>query len=179
MERVVCVAAFVLLVALLLPGVRALFRSRPRLFAAVKAVIFLVYIAGYLNETLLFRPVMRYRTAEWELLWSYRKALALPDGWRSFLNGTVVIADEHLLECILLNILLFVPMGYLLPFVFERIRPWQVLLIALLMSAATEVIQLVTKIGWFEFDDMLNNMLGCLIGLILARLLLGRSRRAA
>lgn len=179
MERVVCVAAFVLLVALLLPGVRALLRSRPRLFAAVKAVIFLVYIAGYLNETLLFRPVMRYRTAEWELLWSYRKALALPDGMRSFLNGTVEVTSMPMLDNILLNILLFVPMGYLLPFTFERIRPWQIVAIAFATSAATEVIQLTLKIGWFEFDDILNNTMGGLVGLLMARCLFWRRRREA
>lgn len=85
-------------------------------------------------------------------------------------RDTIAITDPDLLAEIFLNILLYVPLGYLLPFVwpkmkrFGKLLAWRVILIGFLMSCLTEVSQLVFKIGLFEFDDIINNTVGCLIG---------------
>ena len=169
MDQVTMISLLVLVIALLLPVLANVLQRHPRWFAAAKYVILGVYILANLHETLLFRAVRPDYKAEWELLWSYRKSLAFPDGLMSLLHGTVEVVRPALLEEIILNILLYIPLGYLLPFVFERVKPWQVLAIALGCSVLTEVIQLVGKIGWFEFDDMLNNTMGCVIGLVMYR----------
>lgn len=167
MDQVTVISIFVLVFALLLPVLAHLLRGRPKLYATAKYVIFAVYVAANLYETILFRAVRDDRRAEWELLWSYRKSLDFPDGLMSLFNGTVQVVRPALLEEIILNILLYIPLGYLLPFTFEKLKPWQVLLIGLGCSVLTEVTQLVCKIGLFEFDDMLNNTLGCAIGLMM------------
>lgn len=66
---------------------------------------------------------------------------------------------------IVLNILLFVPFGYLLPIYFKKLDKWyKVLAFGILTTIAIELIQYTTRIGIFELDDILNNNLGILIG---------------
>ena len=67
-----------------------------------------------------------------------------------------------------LNILLYIPMGYLLPFIIKPMR-YSVLactLVGFLCSCATEFAQLKWGLGFFQVDDIVNNTLGCLIGAI-------------
>ncbi|MBQ8201306.1 MAG: VanZ family protein [Clostridia bacterium] len=167
MERVVRIAALVLLAALLLPGISLVLHRKPGWLRAVKWMILGVYLLANVQHTLLFRAVQPDRPVEWGLLWSYRQALTFPDGLMSLVKGTVQVERRVLLYSILLNILLYVPMGYLLPYVLKRLKGWQTLLIALGASALTEIAQLVFRIGWFELDDVLNNMLGAVLGLML------------
>ena len=167
MDLVTLISMIVLIAALMLPVLAHVLRWHPRWFAAAKYVIFVVYILANLYETILFRAVNPEPKAEWALLWSYRESLAFPDGLMSLFRGTVEVTRPALLEEIVLNILLYIPMGYLLPTIFEKLRPRQVVLIGFVCSVLTEVSQFVFKIGLFEFDDMLNNTMGCIIGLIM------------
>ncbi len=78
--------------------------------------------------------------------------------------------DEELLIQVLLNIVLFIPIGSLLELICiardkgEKHSYLQVL-VPFLFSAAIEVLQLVTRRGMFEWDDMLHNTLGAIIGM--------------
>lgn len=66
-----------------------------------------------------------------------------------------------------MNVMLYVPLGYLLPYVFEfcrkriRIRP---VLLCFVASFITENLQLVFRRGFYDVDDLLSNTLGGLIG---------------
>jgi catechol 2,3-dioxygenase-like lactoylglutathione lyase family enzyme len=66
--------------------------------------------------------------------------------------------------------MLFVPIGYLLPYVFRwfrarvRIRP---VVCCLLLSLLVENLQLVTRRGMYDFDDIISNTLGGWIGQLL------------
>ncbi len=167
MDQVTAISAFVLAFALMLPALTRLLSRWPRLFTAAKYAILAVYVLANLYETILFRPVKPGMTAEFELLWSYREALNIADG--------LAVSDMELLVEILLNVLLYIPMGYLLPFVWPGLRPkrgrrlvsGRIVAIGFACSVLTELAQLIFRIGLFEFDDMLNNTLGCLIGCVL------------
>ncbi|MBQ7438099.1 MAG: VanZ family protein [Oscillospiraceae bacterium] len=64
-----------------------------------------------------------------------------------------------------LNILLFVPFGYLLPLLWRRAdRWWKVVLCGFVLSLGIELIQLVTHLGMFDLDDLMNNSLGAFLG---------------
>ena len=69
-----------------------------------------------------------------------------------------------------LNMMLFVPMGYLLPYAFRwfrsrvRIRP---VLCCFLLSFLAENIQLISQRGMYDFDDIISNTLGGWIGQLL------------
>lgn len=76
------------------------------------------------------------------------------------------LSTNQFFRSILFNILLYVPLGMivcslcngkiLIPF-----------LIGLGITIATEVIQYLTHLGWAEFDDVVNNCIGMVIGIIL------------
>ena len=65
---------------------------------------------------------------------------------------------------IVLNILLFYPLGYLLPLLFPKLKPKHVILIGCLCSIVTEATQYLLKMGWCETDDVIYNTLGTAIG---------------
>ena len=66
----------------------------------------------------------------------------------------------------LLNVLLFIPFGVLFKMTFRKNGLLVGWLIGFLLSMVIESSQLVFHLGLFEWDDMLHNSLGCLIGLL-------------
>ena len=63
------------------------------------------------------------------------------------------------------NIVLFIPLGYLLRAVFPKLRkPRRSLLAAEGMIALVELCQMVTLLGSCDVDDLLLNLLGCALG---------------
>lgn len=65
----------------------------------------------------------------------------------------------------LLNMLLLFPAGLLLPPLFHKKLPWWMgLAVGLFISAGIETGQLVLRRGLFEWDDMVHNSLGCMLG---------------
>lgn len=62
------------------------------------------------------------------------------------------------------NILLFVPLGILIPRITGERGLWNTAKYALLFSFAIEFTQLITRVGCFETDDVIHNVLGAVIG---------------
>lgn len=84
-------------------------------------------------------------------------------GYRGALNR--LWAYRHVINSFLLNILLFVPLGYLVPGIVPNVdRVWKIALIGFGFSLFIEVTQLITHLGWFDTSDLLHNTLGALIG---------------
>lgn len=66
---------------------------------------------------------------------------------------------------IILNVFLFVPLGYLLPRALQKTDKWWIVLLAgLVLSLTVEVLQLMLHRGWFDMDDLFHNALGAVIG---------------
>lgn len=88
---------------------------------------------------------------------SYRSALAL---------GT----PEQILQLVM-NVVLYIPLGLFLPCCFRLFKKVRyTVLTAFLCSLCIETIQGIFHIGLFEVDDILNNTLGALIGVLLYQL---------
>ena len=118
----------------------------PLLFLAVY-LLFIFYI------TLYSRSFSLIRTCRLELFWSYFQ-------WAKGSAGTG--------KQILLNIALFVPLGY---FLLGVLRTWNIkraglwaVLISFGISASIETIQYVDGLGLGETDDVFNNVLGAVLG---------------
>lgn len=63
------------------------------------------------------------------------------------------------------NILLFVPFGFLMPMVFEKMqKAWICVGIGCLSSCAIELSQLMTQRGYCQIDDVMTNTIGTLLG---------------
>ena len=66
---------------------------------------------------------------------------------------------------LILNILMFVPFGFLLPMGIRKMRVfWRTYLCGFIVTLGIEVIQLASGKGIFEWDDILNNTVGTMIG---------------
>lgn len=85
-----------------------------------------------------------------ELFWAIR-------AW--IVNPTVVNKEEAVQY--LLNILFFIPYGFLFP----RKNNWKfVFVTALVLSVFIELSQFIFNLGWCEVDDVISNTLGAMIG---------------
>lgn len=132
-----------------------------------KEIVFRSLLAAYvvfiLMETIIGRKPGIAR-AEFIPFWSYR--------------------HPELRTEIILNYILFVPLGLLMYLCFGEkrnhrgvgINTAKVALIGFLLSTSIEIIQLVFKIGLFEFDDMIGNTIGCWIGAVIGKMMVKRGQ---
>ncbi len=87
-------------------------------------------------------------------------------------SGTVKITNWGELRNIILNILLFIPVGYLFPSLFPKLLWWQMILLGLVFSLCIELLQLLSRLGYADVDDLINNTLGAAIGWLCYKLVL-------
>ena len=65
------------------------------------------------------------------------------------------------------NVIGFLPWGFILPIIFRRMdRAFLIFLSGFLLSLIVEVIQLISKVGCFDVDDILLNTIGGVLGYI-------------
>lgn len=68
------------------------------------------------------------------------------------------------------NIVPFMPFGFLLPIVFDKINTfWKVIGVGFAVDFCIEVFQYITKIGSFDVDDIILNMSGIILGYLLMK----------
>ncbi|NKW84131.1 VanZ family protein [Bacillus cereus] len=71
-------------------------------------------------------------------------------------------------QLIIFNILMFVPLGFLLPLYNDKFKKFiPTFLVSLGTTLGIECIQLITAMGIFELDDIFHNTLGAIIGFFL------------
>ena len=113
--------------------------------------IFLIYTVIVLGATFIHRTPVMYENINLHIFSSYIKV------WNRF----------SLLELrnIIFNILMFLPFGFVLPLLFKKCEKFYITyFLGLCMTISIEVLQLISKRGIFEIDDIINNTLGCMIG---------------
>ena len=117
------------------------------------------YIVIVLGATFLSRPAEVTGTdagIEVHFFSSYREA---------YHNINIMLEKNVLFRNIILNIMLFIPLGFILPFYTDKLKKaYKVALIGFLATLIIEVTQHLAKYGIFEADDILNNTLGTVIG---------------
>ena len=108
--------------------------------------VFCLYLYMVTGITLLFR--WPYDCLKFSLtpFWSYRRA----------------VQNRNLLLQILLNYVMLLPFGIMAPVWMKR---RYVLIVGTIFSVAIELIQFCMRRGRFEFDDIIGNTIGVLIGL--------------
>lgn len=126
-----------------------------------KVIIFCIlfcYIVIVIGATIFIRPGV-YEHANFNLFSSYIEA------WNNY--------SKSYWRNIILNILMFVPFGFLLPLFSDRFKKFYwTLSLGFLFTFGIEATQYITKRGIFEVDDIMNNWIGALIGYSLVMFLL-------
>ena len=69
------------------------------------------------------------------------------------------------------NVIPFLPIGFLAPFVYRRMTWPKAILLAIGTGLLMEVLEVVFQVGIFDVDDILLNAFGVLVGYGLSRLL--------
>lgn len=109
-------------------------------------VALMAYIVCALYFAVLSRNMVSPSTIRLELFQDY----FLPSG-----NGW---AD------VLLNIVCFIPLGFLVGMIAKRYRVLMTLIVGLLVSLTIEFSQLIWQRGVFDLNDIFNNVVGSMIG---------------
>ena len=134
---------------------------------AVCGLLLLTFLAIVFGSTV-FTRTPGLRQYQLEVFWSWKEILGI--GKCDRLGNT---AEGGLLQENLLNILLLFPAGILLPGVTGRkLKWWMGLLVGITVSSAIEISQLWLCRGLFEFDDIIHNSQGCMLGCLLGNRLL-------
>ena len=129
--------------------------------------IFTIYALGNLYFTLASRAPDSGQYLKLQPFHSYGRLFERGTVDEATATGfaALFLRDTTLLVGIILNILLYYPLGYLLPILFPKLKPKHVILIGCLCSIATEATQYMLKMGWCETDDVIHNTLGTTIGM--------------
>lgn len=86
-------------------------------------------------------------------------------------NGDSIGSLAYLALDYLKNAALFVPLGFLLPYISKRMERFGlVMLVSVLLIIAVELTQYWTKTGFFDVDDVISNLLGVACGYGVSRL---------
>lgn len=107
------------------------------------------FVVLALNETVFNRETMEVYQFNFQPFWSYE----------AIMNGRKDLIKEHYL-----NVALFIPFGMLVWIVLKRKQWWRALTFGCAVSLLIEIMQLTLKRGLCEFDDVMHNTLGCVIG---------------
>lgn len=79
--------------------------------------------------------------------------------------------NKEMLLQIIMNIVMYVPLGFLIPCYFKCVTlKRHTICILLICSVLTEMVQGIAKIGYFELDDIINNVAGAIVGVMSYRL---------
>lgn len=125
------------------------------LLQGLSAAVLIVYMFLVFSSTVFSRSSRPEYQYELELFWSWR---------RVFKEHSRIALEENLY-----NIIMLMPYGLLFPIAVRsrsvrRPNALFTILTGFGCSATIEVLQLLFKRGLFEFDDMIHNTLGVIIG---------------
>ena len=134
-----------------------------RVIRITGTILFLAYIAGLVY--FLFFSERYGRTDANHML---RYNLTPFREIRRFWNNRRSLGMRAVLLNIAGNVLIFIPFGAILPVLIKRMRNCFLTVGAgALMSLWIEALQLLTRVGSFDVDDILLNAFGSLVGFIL------------
>lgn len=135
-------------------------------------LLFLAYLL--LLAYLLFFSSTYGRTAEMGYRYNLTPFLEIRRG----LENINTVGYYYVLVNIAGNIAAFMPFGFLLPLITEKkINCGKALVYGFLLSLTAESLQLVSKTGAFDVDDLILNTAGSILGYLCCYLLPGRRRK--
>ena len=126
-------------------------------------ILFVCYLGANLYFTTLPRTAGTGVHVDFVPIQSYHHLFRTPNaGEIVSVSGVAALVLKELLP--IEGILLYYPLGYLLPILFPKLKPKHIILVGYLCSVATEVTQYILKLCWCETDDVIHNTLGTAIG---------------
>ena len=94
------------------------------------------------------------------------------DLWQRFSEYLVTKTVKTDFKDSVVNVILFLPVGMLLPFFFKKWKYLKTCAIGFLITAFLEIFQIISCYGWFTYADIIHNTAGAAIGALIHFLLL-------
>lgn len=114
------------------------------------------------------KVILQYLFCVYSVLVVFITYLSRETGSRGSLDMKALNTISWSLQCnifALENILLFIPLGILLPLISVRLRyAYRCILLGVLLSLAIEFAQLFTQRGYWQIEDVLMNGIGTFVG---------------
>lgn len=154
------------------------------LLALMSTIGLCILLYGFLVHVHQIRAVPALLLVLYLGLVAYLTIFSREEGSRSevlfdFLMIEKAIKDRSLapLEHMLVNIVLFIPIGYLFTAVYPRKMNSISMIVAvgLMLSMMIETLQMFLRMGTCDIEDLVANTLGAFLGLIVYRLIHGRT----
>lgn len=99
---------------------------------------------------------------------NYRYNLEFLKEIRRFIRYREKVGLESFVVNILGNVFAFSPFGFLLPIIDKKYTSFiSTLFISVFFSLSVELLQMVSKVGIFDVDDILLNSIGCILGYLI------------
>ena len=120
-------------------------------------VLLIEYLFVLICSTVICRDAISFEFDRLELspLWTYSAVIHHTPG--------VSVWD------IVLNVVLFVPLGLLIKMIYPKISVWRIVFIGLVCSVFIEANQFLFEKGAAQSDDVMHNTLGAVIGWMIAK----------
>lgn len=135
-------------------AVRLYKKGRISRLKMVLSIILWLYVLVVLYFTVIGRYSHEENTVRLQALYSYR--------------NYILTGDKNELHGIIVNIVMFIPFAFLSAALFRDKKPAIITLaLGLFLTLLIEFLQLITHTGTFETDDILNNLLGTIFGIVL------------
>lgn len=116
----------------------------------VAGLLLAEYVFVLYCSTVIFRHVSSVREYDFTPFWSYR----------AYFSGN----NPQLLPENIMNVVVFIPVGVLLGLSSRSMTWLWTLLIGACLSVGIESLQFIFLRGFSEFDDVMHNTLGCVMG---------------
>ena len=120
-------------------------------------VFLLEYVIMILGATVFFRKASYQSGYNLTPFWSYQGKY---------------YRDELFLPETIMNIGMFIPIGFFVCMVIKSNNWWKTMLIGATISSSIEILQFTFKKGFSELDDVFHNTVGCMVGIVLYRLMI-------
>jgi glycopeptide antibiotics resistance protein len=131
-------------------------------------VLFLIYLALFMIVSFLGIDIHKLRTPDSEVI---RSNLVPFRTISDFVSNFEHYNFDTWFYNTLGSIILFLPLGFLLPSVFLNLKTFKrVIFLSLLLSTCIEGIQFITKLGVLDIDDIILNLGGAALGYSLFRM---------
>lgn len=127
-------------------------KGKMRLRSCLALSILVFYLGFVASLTLISRTASPNAMMELELFWSYRM---------------ISTGNKGMFFEVFWNVVLFMPYGFLASICSKSKAKWTVFLSGSLLSVAIELTQLFSHRGLFEYDDIVHNTLGTVVGIAL------------
>jgi len=119
-------------------------------------LFYLVFLCKAFGRT--DEAVIRYQSMNWQLFKTIKHYIYI----MPYVDKRIVLTN------LLGNIMVFLPLGYLLPLLWKKFRHGLIIvMLSTFLSMSIEIIQGYLRIGVLDIDDVLLNVLGGLIGYII------------